>query len=42
MRQREAIRYLFLERREHYTVSEAAALLVGHAPNSQRRSQRVN
>ncbi len=27
MRQREAIRYLFLERREHYTISEAAALL---------------
>lgn len=27
MRQREAIRYLFLEKREHYTVSETAALL---------------
>lgn len=27
MRQREAIRYLFLVKREHYTVSEAAALL---------------
>jgi hypothetical protein len=27
MRQREAIRHLFLDKREHYTVSEAAALL---------------
>lgn len=32
MRQREAIRYLFLERREHYTVSEAAALLGWTSP----------
>ena len=27
MRQREAIRHLFLDKREHYTISEAAALL---------------